>query len=72
MSLKEGVVGKELVKWFEENEEMTPTYAECIGGNAKSNIIHYRVTFDNGAVADYSVQFFPSPLWPQVQDILPL
>lgn len=54
--LSEGVVGRELIAFFEREEGKTPTWAECIGSNDRDQY-NYRITFSDDTVADYHVTF---------------
>lgn len=50
--LAEGVAGRQIVKYFEENGGKVAVNAESVG-NVESKFWVYRITFEDGEVADY-------------------
>lgn len=53
--LKDGVVGREIVKYF-ENFGKVAVEAKSLGGGGKDEM-NYRITFEDGEVQDYLVTF---------------
>lgn len=55
--LSDGVVGTKLINYFEEYENKTPTWAECLKYLTNKDQVQYRITFEDGSVSDWLVTF---------------
>jgi hypothetical protein len=57
--LSDGVVGGKLVQWFKDNEnrDNLPVDSETLENNIREDYANYRLSFEDGTVADYKVTF---------------
>ena len=55
--LSEGVFGKILLKYCEDNGLSTPIYADCLSLNASEQTGNYRITFEDESVEDIKFWF---------------
>lgn len=54
-TLKDGLVGRQLIAWFAENHGTVATAAKSLGGNTKQ--MNYDITFEHGITQAYRVTF---------------
>jgi hypothetical protein len=57
--LKEGVVGSQIVKYFEENHGTVAVDAKSVGGSGFEDYHAYDITFEDGSVSRWRLQFSP-------------